>query len=41
MLREISCNFVDRVLMIRSHPIHEITLSRHRLTEVDLLMKAN
>ena len=27
LLREVSCNFVDRVLRIRSHTIHEITLS--------------
>jgi hypothetical protein len=27
LLREISCNFVDRVLRIRSQAIHEITPS--------------
>jgi hypothetical protein len=27
MFREISCSFVDRVLTIRSHTIHEITPS--------------
>ncbi|MEO8434311.1 MAG: hypothetical protein ABI596_05410 [Pyrinomonadaceae bacterium] len=27
LLRVISCDFVDRVLTIRSHTIHEITLN--------------
>ena len=39
-LREISCNFVDRVLKIGSHTIHEITLSHIKEHEYAFLCKA-
>jgi hypothetical protein len=38
LLRESSCNFVDRVLEIRSHTIHEMTLRYRREHEIGVLV---
>jgi imidazolonepropionase-like amidohydrolase len=40
LLREISCNFVDRVLRIRSHKIHETTRSYTKGIRIGVLCKA-
>jgi len=37
---EISCNFVDRVLRIRSHTIYEITLSLTKEHEVRVFSRS-
>jgi len=40
LLREVSCNFVDRVLRIRSHTIHEITLSYMKEHEIRVFVQS-
>ena len=40
-LAEISSNFVDRALRIRSHTIHEITLSYTKEQDITALCKAS
>jgi hypothetical protein len=40
LLREISCNFVDRVLRIRSHEIHEIRLSYTKEHEIRVFVQS-
>jgi len=39
LLREISCNFADSVLRIRSHTIHEITLSYMKENKIRVLVQ--
>src|SRR5437867_3193252 len=40
LLREISCNFVDRLLRIRSHTIHEITLNSTKEHEIRVFVQS-
>src|SRR5881397_2745291 len=40
LLREISCNFVDRLLRIRSHTIHEITLSSTKEHQIRIFVQS-
>jgi hypothetical protein len=40
LLREVSCNFVDRVLTIRSHTSHEITLSYMKEHEIRVFVQS-
>src|SRR5712691_6060520 len=41
LFREISCNFVDRVIGIRSHTIHEITLSSTNEHELRVFVQSH